>query len=74
MFPVGDIDLVLHDHCAHEVLRVVAARRPNVKCVVLISGASPAEIDAIDAANVQAKLRKPFDLRELLDAIRHCAA
>lgn len=53
----------------HEVLETLARKRPDVKCVVVISASSAAAIEDIDVANVQTKLRKPFDIKELIDAV-----
>ena len=49
---------MMSDGTGQEVLRALATMRPDVKCVVVISAASPANIEDVDVANVQAKLRK----------------
>ena len=66
------LDVMMRDGSGHDVLHVLASSRPAVKCVVVVSAASPAAIDALPDANVQAKLRKPFDIGELVEAIRRC--
>lgn len=68
------LDLMMRDGTGNDVLQRIAVRRPNVKCVVVISAASPANIAAMDPANIEAKLRKPFDIYELLAAVRNCTA
>jgi DNA-binding response OmpR family regulator len=66
------LDPMMVDGSGEDVLRTMGSMRPNVKCVVVISGMSAADIDGVDEANVQAKLRKPFDIAELIAAIRSC--
>ena len=66
------LDVMMPDGSGHEVLQVLKVQRPDVKCVVVISAASVAAIDGVDAANVAAKLRKPFDIEALVDAIETC--
>lgn len=68
------LDVMMRDGSGHEVLHVLASTRPAVKCVVVVSAASSATIEALPDANVQAKLRKPFDIDELVRAIRLCVA
>jgi AmiR/NasT family two-component response regulator len=41
--------------------------------VVVISGSSPKALEEVAHRNVEAKLRKPFDIHELLEAVRRCA-
>jgi DNA-binding response OmpR family regulator len=66
------VDMPAGDSDASQVLRAIAAERPDVKCVVIISSSSPANIETIDVANVAVKLRKPFEIRELIEAVRVC--
>lgn len=68
------LDLMMSNGSGEDVLDVLRIRRPSAKCVIVISAASAAKIDAIDSPNVFAKLRKPFDIHELLTAVQTCAA
>jgi CheY-like chemotaxis protein len=68
------LDVMMGQGSGHEVLEVLATRRPDVKCVVVISAAAPAVLEKIGTANVQAKLRKPFDIHELVTAVRGCVS
>lgn len=68
------LDLMMRDGTGHDVLRTIAAQRPHEKCVVVISATSAANIEAVDVDNVVAKLRKPFDIHELLAAVHQCVA
>ncbi|HVS33835.1 MAG TPA: response regulator [Thermoanaerobaculia bacterium] len=67
------LDIMMGDGSGHDVLQTLAARRPDVKCVVVISATSQDNIEKVDTANVEARLRKPFDIGELLQAVRRCA-
>ena len=66
------LDIMMRDGTGHDVLHVLASSRPAVKCVVVVSAASPAALDALPDANVQAKLRKPFDIHDLVSAVHRC--
>ena len=66
------LDLMMRNGSGQDVLQLLATKRPHVKCVVVISATSAANIEAIDNDNVEAKLRKPFDIHDLLDAVRRC--
>ncbi len=68
------LDLMMRDGSGHDVLQTLSVQRPNVKCVVVISATSPAYIDALDSPNIEAKLRKPFSIHDLLAAVRKCTA
>lgn len=66
------LDLMMRDGSGHDVLKTVATQRPHAKWVVVISATSAANIEAVEMANVVAKLRKPFDIHELLAAVHQC--
>ena len=66
------LDVMMPDGSGQEVLKVLAVQRPGVKCVVIISATSAANLDEIDSANVGAKLRKPFDIADLVEALEGC--
>lgn len=66
------LDVMMGEGNGEDVLRALAAMRPGHKCVVVISAAAPAVIDQLAISNVQAKLRKPFDIAQLVEAIREC--
>ena len=68
------LDLMMGDGDGEEVLRALATMRPGRKCVVIISAAAPAKIEQLGSPNIQAKLRKPFDITQLVDAIRGCVS
>lgn len=66
------LDIMMRDGNGHDVLEALAHDRPNAKCVVVISAASPKDIAKVSTANVEAVLRKPFDVTEFVDAVRRC--
>ena len=66
------LDLMMRDGGGHDVLQTVAAQRPHAKCVVVISATSAANIESVGLDNVVAKLRKPFEIRDLLAAVHQC--
>lgn len=66
------LDIMMGRGSGQDVLHVLAVERPAQKCVVVISATSQAKLDKIDVANVKSKLRKPFNISELLDAVSQC--
>ena len=66
------LDIMMGSGSGLEVLDEIATQAPDVKCVVVISASSPANIAKIETANVAAKLRKPFDIQQLVDAVHDC--
>ena len=67
------LDLMMREGSGHDVLKTVAAQRPHAKYVVVISATSAANIEAVEMDNVVAKLRKPFDIHELLAAVHQAS-
>lgn len=65
------LDLMMPDGSGEDVLDVLK-EHPLVKCVVLISATSAAKLAKIDDLNVVAKLRKPFDINDLVEAVGRC--
>jgi two-component system response regulator PilR (NtrC family) len=68
------LDMMMTNGSGEAVLENLADHRPDVKCVVIMTAGSPANIERIEVSNVQTKLRKPFDIDELLDAVRKCVS
>jgi DNA-binding NtrC family response regulator len=66
------LDVVMPDGSGRAVLEVVAQQRPEVKCVIVISAASPAELDDLPEPNLMATLRKPFNISDLVHAVETC--
>jgi CheY-like chemotaxis protein len=66
------LDLMMPEVSGLDVLRILDARVPQIKCVVLLSAASPLEIASKLTPSVFAAMRKPFDNAELIAAVRGC--
>jgi DNA-binding response OmpR family regulator len=66
------LDLLMPCGAGSDVLQFIASQRPGVKCVVVVTAASTAQIENIDPANVLVTLRKPFDIHELTAAVKSC--
>jgi CheY-like chemotaxis protein len=66
------LDVMMRDGSGHDVLHALSSLRPSVKCVVVVSALSQAKIDELPHANVQARLRKPFDIGALVTAVDRC--
>lgn len=57
-----------------EVLRQMAATGRHTKCVVLMSAGIESALDDAPPALVHTKLRKPFNINDVVDAVRGCVA
>lgn len=66
------LDIMMGGGSGQDVLRALAVERPDQKCVVVISATSQPNLDTIEIANVKSKLRKPFNITELVDAVNEC--
>jgi DNA-binding NtrC family response regulator len=66
------LDLMMPEVSGLDVLESLNASTPRVKCVIIMSAASPAEIANATNENVFAVLRKPFNNSELVSAVRRC--
>jgi two-component system nitrogen regulation response regulator GlnG len=67
------LDLMMGPGSGLDVLDAVKAERPGEKFVIVVSATSQASIDKLESSNIFAKLRKPFDINDLLGAVRQCA-
>ena len=66
------LDLMMGEGTGEDVLTMLAEERPNAKCVVVISAMSAAMLEKTKSMNIVAKLRKPFDINDLANAVRRC--
>lgn len=55
-----------------EVLRQLASTGRHTKCVVLMSAGAESLLDDAPAALVHTKLRKPFNIKDVVQAVRGC--
>lgn len=68
------LDLMMGPGSGFDVLDTVHECRPGEKIVIVVSATSQPVINQLDTENVFTKLRKPFDVYELLLAVRTCCA
>ncbi len=66
------LDLMMGPGSGFDVLDQLQDVRPNERCVVVLSASSERTIRELEGPNVFAKLRKPFDVTELVREIRAC--
>jgi DNA-binding NtrC family response regulator len=65
------LDLMMGPGSGFDVLDQLKDLRPD-RCVVVLSASSERTIDDADGPNVFARIRKPFDVTQLLDQINSC--
>ena len=66
------LDVMMPSIGGYDVLRAISQVHPNSRCVVLMSAAPRRVVDDVDHSLVVAELRKPFDIHELIAAVRAC--
>ncbi|HEY8133127.1 MAG TPA: response regulator [Thermoanaerobaculia bacterium] len=71
-YDVVVLDLMMPDVNGLDVLKALALRHPKIKCVVLMSAASPFETAKSITANVFDAIAKPFDIQILITAVAGC--
>ena len=71
-YDVVVLDLMMPGVSGLDVLKRLPVRDPQIKCVVIMSAASPLEIAKSNIPNVFATLPKPFDIKALIKVVRAC--
>ncbi len=66
------LDVVLPDISGLEVMRQMESRGRHSKCVVLMSAGTESLLDQAPPTLVHTKLRKPFNIKEVVAAVRGC--
>ena len=66
------LDLMMGPGSGFDVLEQLRDIRPGERCVVVLSASSDRTLREVDGTNVFAKIRKPFDMTELVSEIRAC--
>ena len=66
------LDIMMGRGSGYDVLEALKLDPPAENCVVVISATSQPNLDKIDNVHVKTKLRKPFNINELLAAVREC--
>ena len=67
------LDLMMPEISGFDVLSAISQVRPNSKCVVVISAAASQRIGEAESPLVRARLRKPFEISDLVAAVRGCS-
>jgi len=66
------LDLMMRDGSGEDVLRMLGEKPGMRNCVVVVSACAVTELDNLEHPNVHSKLRKPFDIGDLVAAVRDC--
>lgn len=66
------LDLMMGPGSGFDVLEQIRDIRPGEPCVVVLSASSERTMRQADGPNVFARIRKPFDVTELVREIRAC--
>ena len=67
------LDLMMPIASGFDVIDYLVQRQPEKCCVIVISAAAPAVLREVEEKSVVcAVLRKPFDISELVTAVREC--
>lgn len=66
------LDVMMPGVSGIEVIRELASTGRNTKCVVLMSAGAQSLLDGAPPALVHTKLRKPFNIKDVVEAVRGC--
>jgi DNA-binding response OmpR family regulator len=66
------LDVVMPGISGIEVMRQLASKGRHSKCVVLMSAGVESLLDDAPPALLHTKLRKPFNIKEVVEAVRGC--
>jgi DNA-binding response OmpR family regulator len=66
------LDVMMPDISGVEVIRQLALTGRHTKCVVLMSAGRESLLDDAPPALIHTKLRKPFNINDVVDAVRGC--
>jgi DNA-binding response OmpR family regulator len=66
------LDVMMPGISGIEIIRQLASTGRHTKCVVLMSAGKESLLDDAPPALVHTKLRKPFDIKDLVEAVRGC--
>src|SRR4029077_15634814 len=66
------LDVMMPGMSGIEVIRRLAATGRHTKCVVLMSAGMESLLDDAPPALVHTKLRKPFNIKDVVEAVRGC--
>jgi len=66
------LDVLMPGISGIEVIRQLASTGRHAKCVVLMSAGTESMLDDAPPALVHTKLRKPFNIKDVVKAVRGC--
>ena len=66
------LDVMLPGVRGIEVIRYLASTGRHTKCVVLMSAGAQSVLNGSPPALVHTKLRKPFNIKDVVEAVRGC--
>jgi len=66
------LDVMMPGMSGVEVIRQLASTGRHTKCVVLMSAGKESLLDDAPPALVHTKLRKPFNIKDVVEAVRGC--
>jgi CheY-like chemotaxis protein len=66
------LDVMMPGISGIEVMRQLASTGRHTKCVVLMSAGTESLLDHAPPALVHTKLRKPFNIKDVVEAVRGC--
>jgi CheY-like chemotaxis protein len=66
------LDVVMPGMSGIEVMRRMATTGRHTKCVVLMSAGMESLLDDAPSVLVHTKLRKPFNIKDVVEAVRGC--
>ena len=66
------LDVMMPGVSGVEVLRQLASTGRQTKCVVLMSAGAESLLNGAPPALVHTKLRKPFDIKDVVEAVHGC--
>ena len=66
------LDVMMPGISGIDVMRQMASTGRHTKCVVLMSAGTESLLDGAPPALLHTKLRKPFNIREVVEAVRGC--
>jgi len=66
------LDVMMPGVSGIEVIRQLSSMGRHTKCVVLMSAGAQSELNGAPPALIHTKLRKPFNIKDVVDAVRGC--
>jgi len=67
------LDLMMPEISGFDVLSAISQVRPYSECGVVISAAASQRIGESESPLIRARLRKPFEISDLVAAVRGCS-